>query len=120
MESYIEVVEKSLYLTDTILEGLDLIQELLGQGKGEQTLFLFEDVLVAFVTIKNATESIFNEIKNDINPIYDEIRKILNLVISYYEDKEYANLQDILNLKIIPLFLNLREKLDLAVINIRC
>ncbi|MEH7342630.1 hypothetical protein V7122_01895 [Bacillus sp. JJ1532] len=64
MEKYFEVMKKSLELSETILEVFHHIQKLFGEGKSEQTVFLFEDALVAYSTIVRTIEPIINEINN--------------------------------------------------------
>ena len=65
MEKYIEVMKQSLELSETILEGLQHIQKLLSEGKSEQTIFLFEDTLVAYETIVRTIEPAVNELNNE-------------------------------------------------------
>ncbi|EWG11497.1 hypothetical protein [Cytobacillus firmus] len=56
MEKYIEVMKQCLEISETILEGLHHIQKLLSEGKFEQTIYLYEDVLLAYSTIENSVE----------------------------------------------------------------
>ena len=65
MEKPIEVIKQSLELSETILEGLQHIQKLLSEGKSEQSVFMFENVLEAYTAISETIESVINELNNE-------------------------------------------------------
>lgn len=51
MELYVDGMKQSLELLDTVMEGLAHIQQLLQEGKLEQTLPLFEDIVTALAAL---------------------------------------------------------------------
>lgn len=108
-------MKKTLELSETIIDGLKHIQKLLSEGKNEQTVFLFEDVLVAYVTIARTTETALNEMNNEnILEFQVEFSKVADLVVNAYEEKNYPKVQEILQFNFLPKFKKLKGELEEA------
>lgn len=106
-------MKKSLELTETILEGLQNIQRLLNEGKHEQSVFMFEDVLQAFATIGGTIAPALKELNNEsISLQQAEFSQAADLVVTGYEEKNYTKVQEILQFTIIPRFKKLKEELE--------
>ncbi|WP_077214806.1 hypothetical protein [Bacillus dakarensis] len=115
MEKHIEVMKQSLELSETILEGLQHIQKLLSEGKSEQTIFLFEDTLLAYETISKAINLAVTELNNEsISAKQAEFSQAADLVVTAYEEKNYAKVQEILQFTLVPQFKKLKEELEQA------
>lgn len=115
MEKHIEVMRKSVELSETVQEGLQHIQKLLTEGQGEQTVFLFEDILSAYATITRTIEPALRELKNENIPaIQFECSKAADLVVIAYEAKEYAKVQEALQFNLVPKFKKLNQELESA------
>ncbi|WP_066290399.1 hypothetical protein [Bacillus sp. FJAT-29937] len=115
MEKYIEVMKKSLELSETILEGLRYIQKLLSEGKSEQSVFMFEEVLQAYATIERNIEPVVNELNNEsISAKQAEFSHTANLVVTAYEEKNYAKVKEIIQFTLVPRYKRLKEELELA------
>lgn len=108
-------MNKSLELSETIIEGLHHIQKLFSEGKHEQTVFLFEDVLEAYATIGRTIDSAVRELNNESIPMKQaEFSQAANLVVTAYEDKNYPKVQEILQFTLVPRFKKLKEELERA------
>lgn len=115
MEKHIEVMKKSLDLSETILEGLQHIQKLLNAGKSEQSIFMFEDTLQAYATIGKTIGVAVKEIKNDSIPAKQaEFSKAVDLGVTAYENKNYSKVLEILQFTLIPRFKRLKKELEEA------
>ena len=115
MEKHIEVMKKSLELSETILEGLQHIQKLLSEGKSEQSVFMFEDVLEAYTAISATIEPVINELNNEsISAQQAAFSQAADLVVTAYEEKNYAKVQEILQFTLVPRFKKLKEELEQA------
>lgn len=113
MEKHIEVMKQSLELSETLLEGLQHIQKLLNEGKSEQTIFLFEDTLVAYETIARTVESVVNELNNESIPAQQAVfSQAADLVVTAYEERNYAKVQEVLQFTLVPRFKKLKEQLE--------
>lgn len=115
MENHIEIMKKALELSETILEGLQYIQKLLSEGKSEQSVFMFEDVLVGYTTIGRTIEPVVIELNNEsISAKQAKFIDTANLVVTAYEVKNYAKVQEILQFTLVPRFKRLKEELEHA------
>lgn len=113
MEKHIDVMKRTLDLSDTVLEGLHHVQKLLHEGKAEQTLILFGDILNAYATISQTTEPIFRKLNKEVPQSHiNELNKASELIVTAYEEKSYGTLQEILQFTFIPNFKRFQEVLE--------
>ncbi len=103
VEKYVDVMKQSVELSDTLLEGLQHIQKLLGEGNAEQTIYMFEDVLLAYSTIEGSIEPIKEELKNEeLTTSAIKLKQTLELVVSNYEAKDYNKVQEVIQFTLVP------------------
>ena len=96
-------MKKSLELSETILEGLQHIQKHLSEGKSEQSVFMFEDVLEAYTAISATIEPVINELNNEsISSKQTGFSQAADLVVTAYEEENYAKVQEILQFTLVP------------------
>ncbi|GLB60187.1 hypothetical protein [Cytobacillus sp. NCCP-133] len=115
MEKYIEVMKKSQELAETVLEGLQHIQKLIGEGKHEQSILMFEDVLLAYTTIWRTIEPAIRELGNESIPVRQaDVSKAAELVVSVFEEKNDAKVQEVLQFTLVPQFKKLKAELEQA------
>ncbi|SHF90368.1 hypothetical protein [Ornithinibacillus halophilus] len=115
MEKYIDMMHQSKNLQDTVQEGLEHIQFLLKEGKGEATIQLFGDIVQAFITIEKSLQVIPSEVTStEIHELTSKIKESLELIVSCYEDENYVKIQEVLQFNTIPQFTKRKELLDKA------
>ena len=115
MEKHIDVMKQSGELTETILEGLQHIQKLLGEGKHGQTIYMFKDVLLAYSSIEKSLEPIKGELANEeLTSIARNLKHILELVVDYYEAKQYGKVQEVMQFTLIPQVKKWKDELQKA------
>jgi RNA binding exosome subunit len=113
MEKYIDVMKQSTELLKTALEGLQHIQTLLSEGKFEDSIFLFENTVQAFSTIENSLKGFPDDIlTEDIQTITNNVRNAFEIVVSSYETKNYAKVQEVLQFTLIPRYKNWEHELE--------
>lgn len=113
MDKYIEVIKKSIQLSDTILEGLEHITKLLNDGKHEQSVFLFEDVMEAYTSIRTATEPIVKKLKSEtVREKQVDIENVIVQVVSEYEKNNYLKVQEIFQHELVPKYKTFKEELE--------
>lgn len=108
-----EVIRISLDLSETIFEGLEHIQKILGEGKFEQTIFLFEDVLEAFSSIERSIEPIIKKVDREaLDEQLVSVKNALEIVVSTYEEKNYAKVQEVMQFTLRPQFKKFKAKIE--------
>ncbi|WP_078429896.1 hypothetical protein [Alkalihalobacterium alkalinitrilicum] len=113
MEKYIDVMKKSLELSETILEGLEHIQKLLSEGNYEQSILLMEDVLVAYTTIGRSIEPVKHEFDNEtIGHLQNGLKKTIELVVNAYESKSCVKVHEIIQFSLLPQFKKFKHELE--------
>ena len=115
MEKYIEVMKQSLDLSGTILEGLQHIQKLLGEGKIDETMALFEDVISAFAVVERSIEPVKEELHD--HELEDKVKSVkgaLEHVVSAYEVKNHGKVQEVMQFTFVPQFKKLKDELERA------
>lgn len=115
MEKYIDVMKQAVELSGTMLEGLQHIQKLLGEGKFEETMYLFEDVISAFSTIDLSIVPVIEILDNHvINERSKKINRALEHVVSCYEVKSHIRVQEAMQFTLVPEVKKWKEELDKA------
>ncbi|MBU9722283.1 MULTISPECIES: hypothetical protein [Bacillaceae] len=115
MEKYVEVMKKSQELVDTMVEGLEHIQRLLSEGHEAQTVYLFENVVLAYTTIEKSLEPIQAEIKNEeLQSVTKNLAHVLELVVDSYEAKDYGKVQEVIQFTLTPQVINWKAVFESA------
>jgi hypothetical protein len=113
MEKYINEMKHSTELLDTILVGLEHIQKLLSEGKIEFSILLFEDTVQAFSMIETSIERFLSEFLTEELPLLtDNVRSAIQLIVSAYESKNYAKVQEALQFALLPKYKKWKHELD--------
>ncbi|UCZ52687.1 hypothetical protein LGQ02_18045 [Bacillus shivajii] len=113
MEKYIDVMKQSVDLSQTILEGLQHIQKLQGEGKFEETMYLFEDVVAGFSSVEKSMQPLLKELNNDeLEARMNSVKIALDLVVSSYESNNYGKVQEIMQFTLVPQFMKLKQELE--------
>lgn len=113
MERYIDVMKQSVELSETILDGLQHIQKLLGEGKFEEIMSMFEDVVSAFSTMQQSLTPVTEKLENqEIDAKAIKVQAALELVVSAYEAKSHGKVQEIIQFTLTPQLKKWKEALE--------
>lgn len=97
MEKYIDVMKQSVELSGTMIEGIEHIQMLLEEGKYEDSMYLFENVVAGFLSIEHSVTPIIETLENNgIEARSKQIKESLELVVSAYEVRNYDKAQEVI------------------------
>ncbi|WNF36576.1 hypothetical protein RJD24_19475 [Bacillaceae bacterium IKA-2] len=115
MEKYIDVMKQSVELSETTLEGLQHIQKLLTEGKFEETMSMFEDIVSAFSTMQQSLTPVTEKLENhQIESTSNKVQDALELVVSAYEAKSHGKVQEIIQFTLTPQMKKWKEELEEA------
>lgn len=113
MENNIDVIRKSVELSDTVIDGLQHIQSLLFRGMNTEAIHLFEDVLYAYITIERSIRQILENlaIQNPVKSI-TSIKVTIDIIISSFEQNRYEDVDSVIESELIPQFKNLKKEFE--------
>src|SRR5690625_1546206 len=113
MEKYISVMKQSIELLNTVQEGLEHVQALLKEGKFEESIPLFGDIVLGFSTTERTVVRLPEEILyEEVKTFTIKVRKALDLVVGTYETKNYYKMQEILQFTLLPRFKRWKDLLE--------
>ncbi|WP_188206706.1 hypothetical protein [Alkalibacillus aidingensis] len=112
MDQQTQILKQSIDLSQTMLQGLEHIQALLNDGKFEETMYLFEDVVRAHLSV---SKSLINKKEIDVSKINEKSQNIqdsFDKVVKAYETNDKGSVQQILQFTLIPKVKEWHEELD--------
>lgn len=112
MDKYLDVIRKTLQLSETILEGLTYIQANLDLGEFEKTKTMFTDVIEGIYQIQQSLSAFLSELPaNEIAALNGKLKNSLDGVVSAYEQKKAAQLKEKMEDDLLPVFEQWQEEL---------
>lgn len=112
MDKYLDVIRKTLQLSETILEGLTYIQANLDLGEFEKTKTMFTDVIEGIYQIQQSISAFLSELPaNEIAALNGKLKNSLDGVVSAYEQKKAAQLKEKMEEELLPVFEQWQEEL---------
>lgn len=102
MNVEIDIKLRILLLGENILESLEHISKLVGNGNGDQTLDLMTDVLEGFQSIEEATITIGTTNSEEMKELTSNLRNSFDLLVKAYEQSDEANVDEILKNSVLP------------------
>lgn len=97
-----DIEQRILLLGENILESLEHISRLVGNGDGEQTLDLMTDVLEGFQSIEEAIITVGTSNTEEMVVLTSRLRNSFNLLVKSYEQNDEAGVDEILKNKVLP------------------
>jgi hypothetical protein len=115
MEKYTEVMKQAIELIETMQEGIGHIRTQLNKGQYEQSVILFEDVMIAYATVERSLTPVLEGWGNeDVTPEMLKLRQSLEFIVSAYEQREYGKVIEIMQFSLIPQVKTWKEELEKA------
>jgi len=113
LDKYLDVIRKTLQLSETILEGLAYIQANLDLGEFEKTKTMFTDVIEGIYQIQQSISAFLSELPaNEIAALNGRLKNSLDGVVTAYEQKEAAQLKEKMEEELLPVFQKWQEELS--------
>src|SRR5690625_3816885 len=108
-------MKQSTELLDTAYEGLQHMQKLFKEGKFEDTIPLFTNIVQAASSIESAIETLPKELlSDDIAVTRAKVIKALDIVVELYESMNYGKIQEVLQFTLIPIYKTWKQACDTA------
>ncbi|WP_100405451.1 hypothetical protein [Bacillus solitudinis] len=115
MERYVEVMKQSTELMATIEEGIDHIRFQLNEGKYEQSILLFEDVLVAYVSVEKSLSPLVTSVETEsISSSMQTLKENFEQIVVSFEQKQYGKVKEIIQFTVLPMVQKVRKQLEQA------
>lgn len=96
-------MKQSTELLDTAYEGLQHMQKLFKEGKFEDTIPLFTNIVQATSSIESAIETLPKELLSDgIAVARAKVIRALDIVVELYESMNFGKIQEVLQFTLIP------------------
>lgn len=112
MDKYLDVIRRTLQLSETILEGLAYIQAGLKAGEFEKTKTMFAEVIEGIYKIQQSLSAFLSELPaNEIAALNGKLKNSLDGVVSAYEQKKAAQLKGKMEEELLPVFEQWQEEL---------
>jgi hypothetical protein len=103
MEKYRDVMEQSVELVNTMVEGTGHLQLLLNEGRFEQGIILFEDIMKAYAAIERSITPVVEEVEGEaISAQLGKVRESLELVLTHFEKKEFGRVKEVVQFNLLP------------------
>ncbi|WP_368503266.1 hypothetical protein AB3N04_13520 [Alkalihalophilus sp. As8PL] len=103
MQKYRDIMVQVIDLTSTMIEGAAHMQVLLNEGKFEQSIILFEDVMKAYSAVERSVAPVLVELEEEeVQGQLVRVRESLELVVSAFERKNFAHSKELLQFGLIP------------------
>lgn len=100
-------------LSSTVLEGLTHIKLRMEEGQLKETLFLFEDVLEALLSIEKSVESLLQS-DNELGKSLMSLKQSLEMLARAYEEDNQAKALAELRDNLLPNMEKLRSELEIS------
>ncbi|MEJ6950188.1 hypothetical protein [Natronospora cellulosivora (SeqCode)] len=101
--------KKLLKLAGTMLEAVEHLKKRLAEGKVENNLYLFTDMMEAFALIE---EIIYKKENMSIENMTEDLKKSFAVIISFYEEENYNEIRSYFNFVFLPAFQTWYQKLN--------
>lgn len=112
MEKVIEIIDRSLELTNTIEEGLRHMNYLIGELQYEGAFQMFNDVAEAIFSIEKATLPLIAEgPEHGLAELANRLREAISVVLKDYEDKNVNLVPDHMENGLMPAYIQWKAEL---------
>ncbi|WP_438447381.1 hypothetical protein [Gorillibacterium sp. sgz5001074] len=113
MERYIDMLQRTLELSDTCLEGFLYVKDQLDGIYQEQATILLQDAVEAFYKMKFALDIIENQLEeNALDDYTSDISLVMEHVITSLEQNNPELCVYLLESSVIPAFITWKKELD--------
>jgi hypothetical protein len=113
MDRYIDVLNRTLQLLDTGLEGLEYIKEQMQAGDYESTMVLMQDILVAYSVIERSLSPVLKKLPpNEIEALAGNLRDAFEQMVSIYEKQAWENAETMLLHILLPYYQAWKAELE--------
>ncbi len=112
-EARAEVYRSILDLADTVLEGLEHIHRLAGEGNFNKTTVLYADVTTSFHEIKKGLLAHYPQFNgSELEKRMEKVAEQMNFLVLAFEGNEDVRPVEVLQLSLLPAYRRWQESLQ--------
>jgi hypothetical protein len=105
MNQYIEVMQKSLVLAETMLEATDYLHRKTIEGRFKATAGVFTDTVAAFQEINQALQLVFPKLKeNRLEEVTSKLFEAFDMVSCLFNEKSHSRVLELVENVFLPRF----------------
>jgi hypothetical protein len=103
MEKYIDTMRQVSDLSQTALEGLEYVKQMLNEGKIETALSVSQDFTLAFYQMEKSCDLMKAENHaEDLRNQTIALRESINLLVSSFEVANYSKVKEVIQFNLLP------------------
>jgi len=113
MEKYIDIMKRTLELTDTCLEALEHIKQTLNEGQLDETFSLMNDSIAAFSQIETSLQSIYSTLySNRIESLTHSLQSAFDHAVTACEMGQRGKVLEIFQFTLLPNYKKWQTELE--------
>jgi hypothetical protein len=113
MEKHLDVVKRTIELSESCVEALEHIKLRINEGAFEETIRLMDDLMNAIHQIEVSMYGYLDKLpKNDIEERTIQLRNAMELVVSAYEQRESVKASEFIQLNLYPCFNSWKAEIE--------
>jgi ribosomal protein S1 len=105
MENYIDLMKQVSELSDSALEGLEHVKQMLNAGNIKSALILSRDFTQAFYQMEKTCGLISkNQLSDELRNQTISLRESINVLVSAFEVSQYSRAQEVIQFNVLPAY----------------
>jgi hypothetical protein len=113
MEKYMDVMKRTVELSESCLGAIDHIKARLNEGAFEDTIRLMDDLVNGFYQIERSLQGFISKLpSNQIEGLTNRVRSAMEHTISAYEQGDRGKVLEIIQFNLLPSFKIWKAELD--------
>jgi hypothetical protein len=105
MEKYMDVMKRTLELSETMGEALEHIKSQVNEGQAESTIQLANDTMTAFASIVQGMRGFLDELPpNQVEEYTDKLLKGFEVLTKAYEQHQDGKILEVLQFNVLPAY----------------
>jgi hypothetical protein len=113
MEKYVNVMKRTLELSESCQEALEHIKARLNEGNFEETMRLMDDLVNGFYQIEKSVQAFSSSLpSNQMENTTNQVRKAMEHVVSAYEQGERGKVLEIIQFNLLPNYKKWKTELE--------
>jgi len=113
MEKYVDVMKRSIELSETVIEGFQHTQRLIRDTQFEQAVLMFEESLKGYAQLEESVRPVILKLQDDeIESQLEKVQKKAHLIVDAFGKEDFSKVNEILQFTMVPLFKSITKSMD--------
>jgi len=115
MEKYLEIIRRTIELSETCLEGLEHIKGKLKEGQFTETIPLMNDSVIAFSQMEKSLQLIFSTLdSNYLESLTHSLQTAFDHTVTVYELGQLGKALEIFQFTLLPSFKKWKNEIEVV------